>query len=754
MKAWRVKLGLFGSVFSLLGGIYDQKQDFAPAQPGPVNGPSVSALYLLKGFRVLWDAAHSQLSIMAEEDPSRPRWSSPPGLSWIMAARDGIDFHDRRGSFVVKERPDNHPFHRQTLSRIYIARDTLYLKGYLKNDRGDSVAYAMVGWETPEKHFQLNITCGHNTVTRLYFLRQAGSGEHIWGLGEQPSHLCHEGRRVPVLVQEQGIGRGDPLPFLLKNILGASVGHDYSSYKPVPFFFSSAGQALYLKNTAYSVFDFRSSQYSAISVADNPMTVCLIPGKTPADFVESYTRYAGRMPHLPEWAHSGAIAGVQGGTEKVLRVCRLLQSAGVNLSGVWLQDWVGRRKTILGQQLWWNWDLDTLRYPRWVSLLDSLRTRNVSVLGYINPYLVNIRGHHVPHRRHLFREARDSGYFILRRSGKPYYNKSAFRAAILNLEDSACRSWIKQVIKTALLERGFRGWMADFGEGFPMAVSDTSRISSRPMHNRYPELWARVNREAVEENGLAGETVFFCRSGYTQSPRYATLFWQGDQMVNWGRYDGLESALTGLLSGGLSGFSLNHSDIGGYTTVKAPLMRRIVRSPELLERWMQLAAFTPVMRTHEGLKPEENHQVYTDSLTARRFAFWSRVHQAWKFYRDSLLREASEKGWPVCRPMAFVFPHDPEAWHCRTQMMVGSALLVVPVLSPDADEITFYLPAGRWINAWNGALLESSGAYYKDRGYFDRPGLFVQEQSTSGSRFMENFVLIWRESRWDKNSEP
>ena len=30
-------------------------------------------------------------------------------------------------------------------------------------------------------------------------------------------------------------------------------------------------------------------------------------------------------------------------------------------------------------------------------------------------------------------------------------------------------------------------------------------------------------------------------------------------------HDGLSSALTGLLSGGMSGFALNHADVGGYT---------------------------------------------------------------------------------------------------------------------------------------------------------------------------------------------
>ena len=76
-------------------------------------------------------------------------------------------------------------------------------------------------------------------------------------------------------------------------------------------------------------------------------------------------------------------------------------------------------------------------------------------------------------------------------------------------------------------------------------------------HNRYPVEWAKLNREAVQEAGREGDVVFFLRSGFTRSPAHATLFWEGDQMVTWDAQDGFMSALTGLISGGFSGFTLN-----------------------------------------------------------------------------------------------------------------------------------------------------------------------------------------------------
>lgn len=127
-------------------------------------------------------------------------------------------------------------------------------------------------------------------------------------------------------------------------------------------------------------------------------------------------------------------------------------------------------------------------------------------------------------------------------------------------------------------------------------------------HNMYPELWAKINREFVEEwqnshvvkqgDIKQDKLVFFMRAGFRGSPRWGMLFWEGDQMVSWQANDGIKSAVVGLLSGGLSGYAFNHSDIGGYCSVNLPFLK-YRRSEELLLRWMELNAFTTVFRTHE-----------------------------------------------------------------------------------------------------------------------------------------------------------
>lgn len=66
------------------------------------------------------------------------------------------------------------------------------------------------------------------------------------------------------------------------------------------------------------------------------------------------------------------------------------------------------------------------------------------------------------------------------------------------------------------------------------------------------------------------------------------------------------------------------SDIGGYTSFKGI----VTRSKELLLRWAEYAAFTPIMRTHEGNQPDVNHQIYSDDDTLRKFARLTNIYEA------------------------------------------------------------------------------------------------------------------------------
>jgi alpha-glucosidase len=76
----------------------------------------------------------------------------------------------------------------------------------------------------------------------------------------------------------------------------------------------------------------------------------------------------------------------------------------------------------------------------------------------------------------------------------------------------------------------------------------------------------------------------------------------GDQLPTFDKHDGMWSALIGQLNGAMSGYTLTHSDIGGYTSIDYVVVTYI-RTKDNLFRWTEMSAFSdPVMRTHIGLK--------------------------------------------------------------------------------------------------------------------------------------------------------
>ncbi len=128
-----------------------------------------------------------------------------------------------------------------------------------------------------------------------------------------------------------------------------------------------------------------------------------------------------------------------------------------------------------------------------------------------------------------------------------------------------------------MLETGVCGWMCDFGESLPLNYKISYDVPGPVYHSLYPFLWAGINSEAIERASQflnndetlcnSDDVIFFMRSGYMGSPNVTRGFWLGDQMVLWDSFDGLGTVVIGMLTGGLSGYTSTHSDIGGYTAI-------------------------------------------------------------------------------------------------------------------------------------------------------------------------------------------
>jgi len=693
----------------------------AAADPGELTGPlPAAARYRVGDFLVAWTpAAGGALRVGHADEPGRVLWASRPGRAFCGAALGAARVRGQRGSVDVRDRILART-DAQTVTAVGPDAGALVVSGALRGRRRGLAgrlrgapaapawtAYALTIREVAPDHLELALDLEPGSPWNRTVLHHATDrDERILGFGRQFTHLDLKGRRVPVVVGEQGIGRGvQPLTTLLNWFGGGAGGSATSTYSPAPYYLTSRSRGLYLTASEYSEFDLRDREAVTITLAAPRLRARVLHGARPLDVIAAYTRYAGRMAPLPDWAHRGAVIGTRGGEARVRDVLDRLERAGVPVAALFVQDWVGERATPFGTRLWWSWQADPVAYPDWPGFVRAMRARDVRVMGYVNPFLVERPGA----ARDLWAEAVRGGFLVDAADGRPYaIDQGGFEAGLVDLTDPAARDWLKGVITERLLDAGVSGWMGDFGEALPF----DGRIaggSPASFHNRYPEAWARLQREAVREAGLEDEVVYFSRSGYTRSPGHARLFWLGDQLPSWDRHDGLASAVTGLLSGGISGYALDHGDVGGYTTIRLGPLTFFRRGRELLLRWAEAMAFTAMLRTHEGLVPGSGVEVFDDEATARAFGRSVRIFRALFAYRRYLMRQAARTGAPLVRHPWLHYPDHPELLDVHHELMLGSELLVPLVLRPGRDAVEAVLPPGRWVHAWTGRVYGAPG---------------------------------------------
>lgn len=703
-------LGLLG-VLILVGAYFLFRDPYPQIEPGSLTGAGLETdtVYTAGEFtlEVLTKDEKPQLLIRNLADPDHLVLASVPGHALAGTGRANMAIHESRGSFSIDE--DFEEICTDQIIESISERkspDSILIRGSFVCPDDSRIAYQMRFIPASENRMLVEVQAFEKSNRTFLFL-QSNEQEGYFGFGEQFTYFNLKGRRLPILVQEQGIGRGAEPITTGANLTAGAGGDWHTSYAGVPHFITSEMRSLLLMNYEYSVFDMREDDYTVVEVASPRLMGEVYYGKTPGDLVTAATEYTGRMKALPDWLHKGAVIGMQGGTQAVREKLSKLQSHDTPVSAFWLQDWVGQRKTNFGKQLWWNWELDQDRYPQWDKLIEDLNEDDIRVLTYINPFIADIGDLKDNVRRNLFEEAKANGYLIKTPEGEPYLILNTdFHAGLVDLTNPEAVAWIKEVIKDELIAVGASGWMADFGEALPFDAVLYSGESAVTYHNRYPEVWARINREAIQEAGR-DDIVFFSRSGFTRSPEFTTLFWLGDQLVSWDQYDGIKTAVTGLLTSGLSGYSLNHSDIGGYTTINNPI-RDYHRSKELFLRWTELSAFNAVFRTHEGNRPEENHQFHSDEETMKHFARFARIYAALFEYRKQLFAEAETLGWPVVRPLFFHYPKDRNTYNIDNQeFLLGRDILVAPVLDEGSTSKEVYFPQGKWIHLFSGESFDA-----------------------------------------------
>ncbi len=145
-------------------------------------------------------------------------------------------------------------------------------------------------------------------------------------------------------------------------------------------------------------------------------------------------------------------------------------------------------------------------------------------------------------------------------------------------------------------------------------------------------------------------------------------------------------------------------DIGGH--LPGPV------DPELYARWIQYAAFNPILRTHATKNPKAERRIW---------AFDDEIfHSALKFFRlryrllpyiYTSARAAYDDATPLVMPLYWQWPDSAEAYRHDDEYLFGSQLLVAPISGPrDPASRTavrdIWFPPGRWTHFFTGKTYE------------------------------------------------
>ncbi|XP_034161045.2 sucrase-isomaltase, intestinal [Pangasianodon hypophthalmus] len=251
-------------------------------------------------------------------------------------------------------------------------------------------------------------------------------------------------------------------------------------------------------------------------------------------------------------------------------------------------------------------------------------------------------------------------------------------------------------------------------------LADGTPVKHYDVHNLYGWSHTKPTYDALlKVTGKRGIVV--TRSTYPSSGRWAG-HWLGDNTAAW---DQLFKSVIGMMEFSLFGISYTGADICGFFNHA---------EYEMCLRWMQLGAFYPYSRNHNGKGSRRQDPVAWDDAFANASRDVLNIRYTLLPYLYTLMFEANTKGSTVVRPMLHEFVDDKETWDIYKQFLWGPALLISPALDQGATEVNGYIPNARWYNYHTAEQLNVRGKFLTMPTPLDHINLHVRG----------GFILPWQ----------
>ena len=208
--------------------------------------------------------------------------------------------------------------------------------------------------------------------------------------------------------------------------------------------------------------------------------------------------------------------------------------------------------------------------------------------------------------------------------------------------------------------------------------------------------------EDMQKNRPNLRPVIYHRWGGLGSHRYPICF-SGDAWAAWSML-GYEIFFTSNASNVL--YAYWGHDLGGHQGGN--------NDPELLLRWLQFGAYTPIFRTHATNNGSIERRIWKYSnFTQLREA----VRLRYKLfpYLYTAARETYDTGVGMNRPLYYDYPEESNAYTYEDEYMFGNDMLVAPIYTPQVNGYSgrmIWLPEGKWWDTTRFRLLNGNQSFY------------------------------------------
>jgi alpha-D-xyloside xylohydrolase len=430
------------------------------------------------------------------------------------------------------------------------------------------------------------------------------------------------------------------------------------------------------------------------SVPGETLEYFVIYGPTPKEVLERYTALTGRPALPPAWSFGLWLTTsftTNYDEETVTGFIQGMADRDVPLhvfhfDCFWMKEFH-----------WVNFEWDQRVFPDPQGMLKRLKERGLKICVWINPYIAQ--------RSAMFDEGMENGYLLMRPNGDVWQtDKWQAGMGVVDFTNPAACKWFGDKLR-GLVDMGVDCFKTDFGERIPTDVVYFDGSDPVAMHNYYTYLYNKTVFEVLEEKLGRDEATVFARSATTGGQQFP-VHWGGDSTAT---FESMAESLRGGLSLSLSGFGFWSHDIGGFEQTA---------SADVYKRWCGFG----LLSSHSRLHGSSSYRVpwLFDEEAVDVLRFFTRLKCRLMPTLWGAAHEAHERGIPVMRPMPLEFPGDPACDTLDRQYMLGGALLVAPVFTPEGM-VDYYLPAGRWTNFFTGAVVEGGRWVREQHGYLSLP---------------------------------